>query len=116
MVRHPLAPEQIDAGRRLGAFLRGARGGRRLIEVALAAGISPETLRKIETGRLPTPAFGTIVMLGEVLNVSLPQLADAWRAGLVQREAIPAPVAGAVGVTAAHPVAPTGARLSLTHP
>ncbi|WP_059013552.1 helix-turn-helix transcriptional regulator [Streptomyces specialis] len=79
MVRHPLAPEQIEAGRRLGAALRSARAGRNLAEVALAAGISPETLRKIETGRLPTPAFGTIVRLSEVLDVPLPDLANAWR-------------------------------------
>ncbi|MFD5899810.1 MULTISPECIES: helix-turn-helix domain-containing protein [unclassified Streptomyces] len=79
MVRLPLAPEQIDAGRRLGAALRSARAGRSLVEVALAAEISPETLRKIETGRLPTPAFGTIVRLSEVLGVSLSDLAFVWR-------------------------------------
>ena len=79
MVRLPLAPEQIDAGRRLGLALRAARGDRRPAEVALAAGISPETLRKIETGRLPTPAFGTIVQLSEVLGIPLADLADAWR-------------------------------------
>jgi transcriptional regulator with XRE-family HTH domain len=79
MVRHPLAPEQIEAGRRLGAALRSARAGRSLAEVALAAEISPETLRKIETGRLPTPAFGTIVRLSEALDVPLPELAFVWR-------------------------------------
>jgi transcriptional regulator with XRE-family HTH domain len=89
MVRLPLAPEQIDAGRRLGVVLRDARGGRRLAEVALAAGISPETLRKIETGRLPTPAFGTIVQLSEVLHLSLVDLADVWRTTPTQRDAIP---------------------------
>ncbi|MEO3782640.1 helix-turn-helix transcriptional regulator [Actinocorallia sp. B10E7] len=79
MVRLPLAPEQIEAGRRLGAALRAARGTRPLAAVALAAGISPETLRKIETGRLPTPAFGTIVQLSEALDTPLSDLADAWR-------------------------------------
>jgi transcriptional regulator with XRE-family HTH domain len=79
MVRHPLAPEQIEAGRRLGAALRRARAGRNPGEVALAAGISPETLRKIETGRLPTPAFGTVVRLSEVLGVPLAELAEVWR-------------------------------------
>ena len=67
MVRQPLTPEQIEAGRRLGALLRHARAGRDLAEVAQAAGISPETLRKIETGRLPSPGFGTVVCLGEAL-------------------------------------------------
>ena len=79
MVRHPLAPEQIEAGRRLGAALRSARAGRSSVEVALAAEISPETLRKIETGRLPTPAFGTVVRLSEVLGVPLSELANVWR-------------------------------------
>ncbi|MEU1120087.1 MULTISPECIES: helix-turn-helix transcriptional regulator [unclassified Streptomyces] len=79
MVRHPLAPEQIEAGRRLGAALRAARAGRSPVDVALAAGISPETLRKIETGRLPTPAFGTVVRLSEVLGVPLSELARVWR-------------------------------------
>ncbi|MEU1216831.1 helix-turn-helix transcriptional regulator [Streptomyces sp. NPDC005791] len=79
MVRHPLAPEQIEAGRRLGAALRCARAGRGLVEVALAAEISPETLRKIETGRLPTPAFGTVVRLSEALGVPLSELAVVWR-------------------------------------
>lgn len=79
MVRHPLTPEQLAAGRRLGARLRDARAGRQLDEVARAAGISPETLRKIETGRLPTPAFGIIVRLGDALGLPLEDLADAWR-------------------------------------
>ncbi|MFI9379668.1 helix-turn-helix domain-containing protein [Kutzneria sp. NPDC052558] len=87
MVRNPLTPEQLEAGRRLGAQLRAARGDRALGEVALAAGISPETLRKIETGRLPTPAFGTVACLGEALGLSVQDLADAWTAALRLRNA-----------------------------
>ncbi len=79
MVRQPLTAVQIAAGRRLGAALRDARAGRSLAEVALAAGISPETLRKIETGRLPSPGFGTIVCLGEALGLPLQELAATWR-------------------------------------
>jgi transcriptional regulator with XRE-family HTH domain len=79
MVRQPLTPEQIEAGRRLGALLRRARADRELTEVAHAAGISPETLRKIETGRLPTPGFGTIVCLGDALDLPVRELAAAWR-------------------------------------
>jgi transcriptional regulator with XRE-family HTH domain len=79
MVRHPLTPEQIQAGKRLGALLRRARADRDLGDVAQAAGISPETLRKIETGRLPTPSFGTIVCLSGALGVPLQDLAAAWR-------------------------------------
>ncbi len=82
VVRNPLTPEQIEAGRRLGRLLREARADRDLGDVARAAGMSPETLRKIETGRLPTPAFGTIACLSEVLGLPLQDLADAWRTGL----------------------------------
>ncbi|TYB42408.1 helix-turn-helix transcriptional regulator [Actinomadura chibensis] len=87
MVRQPLTPEQIEAGRRLGALLRDARAGRDLAEVARAAGISPETLRKIETGRLPSPGFGTIVRLGEALGLPVQDLAAAWRGGALPLEA-----------------------------
>lgn len=79
MVRHPLTPAQIEAGRRLGALLRAARADRDPAAVAQAAGISPETLRKIETGRLPSPAFGTVVGLSDVLDVPLHELAAVWR-------------------------------------
>jgi transcriptional regulator with XRE-family HTH domain len=79
MVRPPLTAEQVEAGKRLGALLRDARAERDLADVARAAGMSPETLRKIETGRLPSPAFGTIVLLGEVLDVPLQELAATWQ-------------------------------------
>ncbi|MDV3124401.1 helix-turn-helix domain-containing protein [Mycobacterium sp. 21AC1] len=78
MVRTPLTPEQIAAGRRLGTTLRAARAGRTLDDVAAQAGISPETLRKIETGRLPSPAFGTVVGLSTALGIDLQLLADVW--------------------------------------
>jgi transcriptional regulator with XRE-family HTH domain len=81
MVRRPLTTEQVGAGISLGIMLRRARAERSLGDVAMAAGISPETLRKIETGRLPTPAFGTIVSLSDALDISLDDLAAAWRAG-----------------------------------
>ncbi|GGL01159.1 helix-turn-helix domain-containing protein [Mangrovihabitans endophyticus] len=87
MVRQPLTAEQIAAGQRLGAALRVARAGRSLVEVAVAAGISPETLRKIETGRLPAPAFGTVVSLSRALDVPLTDLADAWMTNAPAREA-----------------------------
>lgn len=80
MVRQPLTAEQVAAGQRLGAALRAARAGRRLADVALAAGISPETLRKIEAGRLPAPAFGTVVCLSQAVDVPLSDLADIWLA------------------------------------
>ncbi|MFY1655176.1 helix-turn-helix domain-containing protein [Solwaraspora sp. WMMB762] len=87
MVRQPLTAEQIAAGQRLGAALRVARAGRSLVEVALVAGISPETLRKIEAGRLPAPAFGTVVRLSQALDVPLGDLADVWLAEIPVRRA-----------------------------
>ncbi|GAA5052701.1 helix-turn-helix transcriptional regulator [Nocardia callitridis] len=79
MVRLPLTPAQIESGRRLGIALRTARAERELTEVARAASMSPETLRKIETGRLPSPSFGTVVTLCGVLGVPLQELAETWR-------------------------------------
>ena len=88
MVRQPLTPEQVEAGRRLGALLRQARAGRDLTDVAHAAGISPETLRKIETGRLPSPGFGTIVRLSEALDLPVQEMAATWRGNDVPLEAV----------------------------
>jgi hypothetical protein len=55
--------------------------------VALAAGISPETLRKIEAGRLPAPAFGTVVGLSQALDMPLSELADVWLADVPVQQA-----------------------------
>jgi transcriptional regulator with XRE-family HTH domain len=76
MVRVPLTPADRERGERLGLLLREARGDRSLVEVAAAAGISAETLRKIETGRIPTPAFFTVAALATALDLSLDILAD----------------------------------------
>jgi helix-turn-helix protein len=46
-----------------------------MVEVAGAAGIPVETLRKIETGRIVTPAFFTVAALGTVLGLDLASLA-----------------------------------------
>lgn len=74
MVRLPLTPAEVDRGKRLGAVLRRARGTRSMLTTALDAGVSPETLRKIETGRVATPAFPTIAAIADVLGVSLDAL------------------------------------------
>jgi transcriptional regulator with XRE-family HTH domain len=71
MVRLPLSAAEIERGERLGALLRRARGKRAMLDVALEAGVSPETLRKIETGRVATPAFPTIAAIADVLDLSL---------------------------------------------
>ncbi|MGE7388611.1 helix-turn-helix domain-containing protein [Streptomyces sp. NPDC004126] len=74
MVRTPLTPEERERGERLGALLREARAGRSMVEVAAGAGLSAETLRKIETGRAPTPAFFTVAALAQVLGLSLDEV------------------------------------------
>lgn len=42
-----------------------------MLAIALDAGVSPETLRKIESGRVATPAFPTIAAIADVLGLSL---------------------------------------------
>ncbi|WP_454050262.1 helix-turn-helix transcriptional regulator [Cellulomonas sp. Marseille-Q8402] len=71
MVRLPLTPAELERGQRLGALLRRARGERSMLEVALDARVSPETLRKIESGRVATPAFPTVAAIADVLGLSL---------------------------------------------
>jgi DNA-binding XRE family transcriptional regulator len=74
MVRLPLNPEEVERGRRLGALLRRARGERSMLQTALEAGVSPETLRKIESGRVATPAFPTVAAIADVLGISLDEV------------------------------------------
>jgi DNA-binding XRE family transcriptional regulator len=82
MVRVPLSEDEVERGRRLGTLLRQARGDRSMMHTALAAGVSPETLRKIETGRVATPAFPTIAAIAGVLGLSL----DAIWVGISRTE------------------------------
>jgi transcriptional regulator with XRE-family HTH domain len=74
MVRLPLTPAELARGQRLGALLRQARGGSSMLHTALEAGVSPETLRKIESGRVATPAFPTVAAIADVLGLSLDTL------------------------------------------
>lgn len=87
MVRLPLTAEEVERGQRLGAMLRRARGARSMLEIALEAQVSPETLRKIESGRVATPAFQTIAAIADVLGLSLDEV---W-AGISQPRSIAAP-------------------------
>ncbi|MGY1806449.1 helix-turn-helix domain-containing protein [Blastococcus sp. SYSU D00669] len=75
MVRPPLTAAERERGRRLGALLRAARGGRSPGEISAASGVSLEALRKIETGRVPTPAFFTVAALARALDLPLERLA-----------------------------------------
>ncbi|TKR27408.1 helix-turn-helix transcriptional regulator [Cellulomonas hominis] len=95
MVRLPLTPDDVERGRRLGALLRQARGARTVLAVALEAGVSPETLRKIESGRVATPAFPTVAAVAEVLGLSLDEV---WAE---LRRAEPPALTGAGGVRVA---------------
>lgn len=42
-----------------------------MLGTALDACVSPETLRKIETGRVATPSFPTIAAIADALGLSL---------------------------------------------
>jgi transcriptional regulator with XRE-family HTH domain len=63
-------------GERLGVLLRQARGHRSMAEITAASGVPAETLRKIETGRIATPAFFTVAALAAALGLSLEQIAS----------------------------------------
>lgn len=76
-----LTPQERARGKRLGAALRDARGPRSMTEVAARSGVPVETLRKIEAGRIPTPAFFTVVALAHALDLPVADLADLARLG-----------------------------------
>ncbi|HEX6450544.1 MAG TPA: helix-turn-helix transcriptional regulator [Trebonia sp.] len=71
MVRPPLSKEERARGERLGMLLRDARGSRSMTDIAAASGVPVETLRKIETGRIATPAFFTVAALAASVGLSL---------------------------------------------
>jgi transcriptional regulator with XRE-family HTH domain len=70
-----LTAQERARGELLGARLRAARGARSLVEVAASSGVPAETLRKIEAGRIPTPAFFTVVALATAVGLPLAELA-----------------------------------------
>jgi transcriptional regulator with XRE-family HTH domain len=75
MVRPPLSPQEHARGERLGLLLREARGQRSMAEIAAVSGVPAETLRKIETGRIATPAFFTVAALAAALGLPLEEIA-----------------------------------------
>jgi transcriptional regulator with XRE-family HTH domain len=77
MVRPPLTHLEHERGQRLGMLLREARGPRSMADIAAVSGVPAETLRKIETGRIATPAFFTVAALADALGLSLPEIARA---------------------------------------
>ena len=74
MVRLALTEQERERGAALGAVLRRARGTRPVREVAAAAGVAEETVRKIERGAVPTPALFTVAAIAQVLGVALDEL------------------------------------------
>jgi transcriptional regulator with XRE-family HTH domain len=76
MPRRPLSTAEKNHGRQLGKKLSEVREelGKRAQDVAVDAKLSVDTLRSIESGRLPTPAFLTVARIAAVLNMSLDQL------------------------------------------
>ncbi len=76
MVRSPLSDLDRQRGHALGRALQSARGRRSAAEVAFRAGISLDTLRKIERGAIPTPAFFSVAALASVLQLDLNALSD----------------------------------------
>jgi len=81
-------------------LLRTARADRSIADVAATAGISAETLRKIETGRIPTPAFFTVAALADALDLSL----DALVATVASVPALtPAPRSASSHPSTSHP-------------
>ena len=76
MVRLALTEQERERGVALGATLRRARGARTVREVAAAAGVAEETVRKIERGAVPTPALFTVAAIAQVLGLALDELVD----------------------------------------
>lgn len=64
-----------ERGQRLGALLREARAERSMVDIAALSGVPVETLRKIESGRIPTPAFFTVAALAATLGLRLEDVA-----------------------------------------
>ncbi|MCW2669195.1 MAG: family transcriptional regulator [Frankiales bacterium] len=79
MVRLALTEQERERGVALGAALRRARGARPVREVAAAAGVAEETVRKIERGAVPTPALFTVAAIAQVLGLALDELVHETR-------------------------------------
>jgi transcriptional regulator with XRE-family HTH domain len=94
MVRSPLSPAERLRGERLGTLLRSARGARPMTAIAELSNVPVETLRKIETGRVPTPAFFTVAALASALGLTMEEIATHCSAA--ESPAAPTSAAGDV--------------------
>jgi len=63
----------------MGELFRRARGAESMVAVAARCGLSVDSVRKIETGRVPTPSFATVAALAQAVGLSLDDLAAQIR-------------------------------------
>lgn len=81
MPRGPLNEVDRERGRRVAMTLKRQReaASRTAADLAASAQVPVDTLRAIESGRIPTPSFLTVAALGRALDISLDELATtAW--------------------------------------
>lgn len=76
MPRKPINDDVKRHGKALGRLLGSARhtNGRSAQQVAQAANLSIDTLRSVESGRVPTPSFLTVSRIAGALDLSLDEL------------------------------------------
>jgi ribosome-binding protein aMBF1 (putative translation factor) len=76
--RRAASPALVQRGRRLAHVLRDSRDARDWSrpELARAAQVEADTLRRIESGQTHDPGFFTVVDLARALGLNLAELAD----------------------------------------
>lgn len=79
MPRPALTDEQRALGVALGVEIQRRRSGRSAADLAAAAGVRLDTLRKLEQGGIPTPGFFLIVEIADALEAPLEDLAAEAR-------------------------------------
>jgi len=78
MTRTGLTPRERDRGARLARALGVARANRGLSggQLSAASGVSVDSIRSIESGRIVSPGFALVASLGRAMDLSLDTLAD----------------------------------------
>lgn len=71
MPRVRLTDEDRRRGIALGAAIQSWRGAESASSLALRAGVSVDTLRKIEQGGIPSPGFFLVARLADAIGVDL---------------------------------------------
>ncbi|SHT89637.1 helix-turn-helix domain-containing protein [Mycobacteroides abscessus subsp. abscessus] len=79
MVRKYRSPEETALGRSLGQELQRQRHGRTAEAIAQSAGVSLDTLRRVERGAVASPGFFLVGQIAQVLDVSLDDLFRATK-------------------------------------